>query len=384
MNAPAKSNLALVKTDIIDKIQSTVGQYVQKGELNLPADYSPGNALKSAFLILQETVDKDKKPVLEVCTKTSIHNALYNMVVQGLNPEKKQGYFLPYGNKLAWQRSYFGNMALAKRVDPSIGDIVPEVVYKGDKLRYKIVKGRKQISDHEQDFDTESTQQDREIVAAYCLILDKSDEVIKTEFMTISEIHQSWKQSRQNPFDNNGKLRENTVHAKFTADMCKRTVINRACKPIINSSNDSAILREAIRQSSEDAAIAENDTVYEEEANRGPVIDIDAEEVIEDLASDGSAENETKDTPVSTEETGELSPRFTLLVKQLEKAEDSTALQKWKVSVQANIDANLNDIEKSELDRMFMERLNKLQSAEADQALGDQDQGGQRKPPFME
>ncbi len=72
--------------------------------------------MKSAWLILQAAVDKDKKPVLEVCSKNSIANALLDMVVQGLNPAKKQCYFIAYGNGLACQRSYFGTMAVTKQV----------------------------------------------------------------------------------------------------------------------------------------------------------------------------------------------------------------------------------------------------------------------------
>ncbi|MFH2219090.1 MAG: recombinase RecT, partial [Pseudomonadota bacterium] len=79
-----------------------VGQRIKalqsEGEIHFPPDYSPQNALRSAWLILQNTQDRNKKPALEVCTKASVYNALFDMVITGLNPEKKQGYFIVYGN----------------------------------------------------------------------------------------------------------------------------------------------------------------------------------------------------------------------------------------------------------------------------------------------
>ena len=262
--APTNS-LAVIKKEIVDVVQSTVTKYVNAGELHLPADYSPGNALKSAFLILQDVKNRDNKPALECCTKNSIQNALYNMVVQGLNPEKKQGYFIVYGTALTWQRSYFGSMALAKRLDPSIDDIPAEVIYEGDTLKYKIIKGRRQISDHEQEFKPGAA---RRIIGAYALVIDLRGEVVKTELMTIEQIHQSWRQSRQNPFESNGSLKAGSVHAKFPEDMCKRTVINKICKPIINSSDDSAILSQSIRQTLDESDTAAAELDYQANANQ--------------------------------------------------------------------------------------------------------------------
>lgn len=260
---PTAQTPAVIKKNIVDVIQTTVNQYVTAGELHLPSDYSPGNALKSAFLILQSTLTTDKKPVLSQCSQVSIHNALYSMVVQGLNPDKKQCYFIAYGNTLTCQRSYFGSIALAKRLDPNISDIVAEVVYEGDTLKYKIIKGRKVISDHEQSFGGEN----REIVGAYAMALDHSGNVIRTELMTIQQIYQSWRMSKQNPFDDTGKLKPGSVHGKFNEDMVKRTVLNKICKPIINSSSDGPLIDQVLRQS-ESAAF---DAEYQSTANSTPL-----------------------------------------------------------------------------------------------------------------
>jgi len=77
-----KETKALAKPyDIITNVAITLRKFTEDKELLLPDDYSIENALKSAWLILQETVDKDKKPVLEVCSRASIANGLLDMAV---------------------------------------------------------------------------------------------------------------------------------------------------------------------------------------------------------------------------------------------------------------------------------------------------------------
>ena len=271
--------LALLKKDTADVVAAKVRQFQEAGELHLPANYSAENAMKSAWLILQSTVDMNKRPALEVCTKDSIANSLLDMVVQGLNPAKKQGYFIVYANKLVFQRSYFGTMAVAKMVDDAIAEdgIYAEVVYEGDTFKYKINRGRKEITDHEQALENINGGK---IKAAYCVVVDSDGCVKKTEIMTIDEIKQAWAQSQMKPIDEKGNIKAGSTHDKFTADMCKKTVINRACKPIINSSNDSNLLARSFNRSSE--IIAEENAAAEiaEHAN-GEIIDIVADEVTE-------------------------------------------------------------------------------------------------------
>lgn len=285
--AEQQQALALVKTSVVDLVGQRVQEFVEKGELNLPAGYSAPNALKAAWLILQETQTRDKKPVLQACTKDSIANALLDMIVQGLNPAKKQCYFIAYGQQLTCQRSYFGTMALAKMVDPTIDEIVAEVIYDGDVCTYKIIKGKKVITEHEQSLENV----ERGVIrGAYCTIYYKGDKVT-TEIMSLSQIYQAWKQSQMNPFDEKGELKSSSTHGKFTAEMAKKTVINRACKPIINASDDSTLLfREAVHRAEETAteyAVAEE---IEAHANQ-EFIDVDA------VPSDETPED---GTPVSS------------------------------------------------------------------------------------
>jgi recombination protein RecT len=266
--------LAINQNSLVDIVGAKVNQWITQGQIALPSDYSVENAMRFAYLALQDVKDKDGRAALEVCSKDSIVNALLTMAVQGLSVGKIQGYFLVYAGKLAFQRSYFGTMAVTKMVQPKIDDFNFAVVYQGDKFKYGIKLGKKAVTEHEQDIgNVDKTK----IVAAYAIALDQAGEMWKTEIMTLEEIHQSWKQSKQNPFDEKGNVKVGTVHQKFTADMCLRTVINKLCKPIINTSTDKALLLDMIKRSEElsDAAAVQEE--IDENANKGPVIDVTAE-----------------------------------------------------------------------------------------------------------
>lgn len=257
------SDLALVKKDTVDVVAERVRSFQENGELHLPDNYSPENAMKAAWLILQETIDREKKPVLDTCTKDSIANALLGMIVQGLNPSKNQCYFIAYGKQLTLQRSYFGSMALAKRVDENIEDIYAEVVYQGDKFKFAKQRGKTVVTEHEQ---TLENMNKKDIIAAYACVL-KKDGSEEATLMTFEEIKQAWKQSKMYPVNDKGEIKANTTHDKFTSDMCKKTVINRACKMIINSSDDSNLIIKYAKISDESRSEAEVEAEIYENAN---------------------------------------------------------------------------------------------------------------------
>src|SRR3972149_1794165 len=100
--------------NLLQKMQVRINQLAENKEIVFPPNYSPSNALNSAWIKLIET-KKDGKPITEHCTQGSIANALMKMVVQGLSPVKNQCYFIPYGDQLNFQRSYQGSIA---RVTP--------------------------------------------------------------------------------------------------------------------------------------------------------------------------------------------------------------------------------------------------------------------------
>lgn len=271
-----KVNMQVAKRETVDIVAAKVKQYQNSGELMFPPNYSPENALKSAWLQLQEVQDRNYKPALQVCTKDSIANALLGMVVQGLNPDKKQCYFIVYGTKLQMQRSYFGSMAVAKMVNPDIEEIYADVVYEGDVFKYSKLRGKTAVTEHTQSI--ENVKKDK-IIAAYCVVLYRSGKEEAT-IMTFDEIKQAWKQSKMNPLDDKGNLKAGGTHEKFTADMCKKTVINRACKPIINSSDDSSILAKYAKQSHTDIMEADVEEEITENANTEYIdVDVNPEDI---------------------------------------------------------------------------------------------------------
>lgn len=286
--------LALIKKDVVDVVSNKVQEFVARGELHLPPNYSVENAMKSAWLILQSTVDKDGKPVLQTCTRDSIANALLDMAVQGLNPAKKQGYFIAYGKQLVFQRSYFGTMAVTKRVTGA-KDIFAEIVYKGDEFEYEIRNGNKVITKHIQKLENVDPNN---IVAAYCTIVF-DDERQYTDVMTWDEIQKAWSKSKMNP------QKEGSTHKEFPQEMARRTVINRTCKRYLNSSDDGSLLMYHVNREDEVIAEAEVEAEVETNANQ-EIIDVDVEPVKQNNPDD--KEHAEKDQADQTTLFGEEPP----------------------------------------------------------------------------
>lgn len=225
--------------NITDIVLNKVQLMESTGAIKLPENYSAANALKFAFLILQEIEDKDKKPVLQSCTQASIANALLDMVIQGLNPMKKQCYFIAYGNKLQMSRSYMGTIAVAKRYG-NLKNIRANVVYGNDKpIKYEIdtKTGRQRLISHEPSMENIDIGN---IKGAYA-IYELNDGTVDMEIMSIDQIKKAWGQGK---VYGNQNIKSEIVHDKFTDQMCIKTVINRACKLLINSSDDSALFSE--------------------------------------------------------------------------------------------------------------------------------------------
>ena len=294
-----QNQLAILKKNVVDTVTSKVREFTSAGELHFPANYSVENAMKSAWLILQETKaktpDRQEVPALSYCTRDSIANALLNMAVQGLNPAKKQCYFIAYGNQLVCQRSYFGNIYLAKLADPEIEDIVGTVVYEGDEFEYYIYRGKTFIRKHVQQL---GNVDKRKIVAAYATVLRKDGDESKeySSIMTMEQIKQAWKQSRMNPIDDRGNIKGGSTHDKFTADMAEKTVINGVCKQIINTSTDSYLVLDTYRKTEDAIVTAQAQETIQEHAN-GEIIDLDPVP---------EPEHSTIEPPAVDESTGEV------------------------------------------------------------------------------
>jgi recombination protein RecT len=219
----------IVNNGLIDGLVRQLKEKENFG-LTFPKDYNVANALTGAYLILKETVDKDKRPVLESCSQASIVNSLMEMATLALNVNKKQGYFIAYGGKCQFQKSYFGNITLAKR--NGLKKISAEIIYEGDTFKYHIVNGEKVIDEHTQDF---MNIDNDKIKGAYAVakMMDGSQIV---EIMNINQLKKAWNQRM-------GGLKEDaaSTHTKFKDQMSKKTVINRLCKMIANTSTDGNI-----------------------------------------------------------------------------------------------------------------------------------------------
>jgi len=227
---PTETKLPAVQRDITDDVLKKITKFKETGELIFPENYSPENALKSAMLILSETETKDNKPVLEYCTRPSIANAL------------------------TMQREYHGTIALAKRFG-GVKEANANVIYQEDEFMYEVdpESGKKRIIKHSQDF---KNIDDDKITGAYAVLTFNDDSMPYVEIMNMNQIRKAWLQ---------GYAKGNSpAHRNFPGEMSKKTVIGRACKLFITSSDDSNL------------ALAERISGKKEE---NEVEDIDAEEM---------------------------------------------------------------------------------------------------------
>ena len=241
----------IVKFDnISDQVLAKINAFTRDGGLLLPENYSVANNMKSAWLVLQETTDRNGKPALEVCSKASIANALFDMVLQGLSVSKSQGYFIVYGNKLEFQRSYFGTVALAKRSGGIKTEPVANVIYDGDDFIYTIdpKTGHYAIAKHEQKL---QNIDDNKITGAYAIV-KLADGSTQVTIMTIAQIRAAWNQGATK-----GK---SPAHQNFAGEMAKKTVIGRACKMIINSADDAWLYEGKRDEMDADTTTAQRDS----------------------------------------------------------------------------------------------------------------------------
>lgn len=279
-------NLPAKQSEVVDNVLTKVNQFEKLGQIRLPKDYSPENALKSAYLILKDQKDKNGVSVLESCKKDSIANALLDMVVQGLSPMKKQCAFVPYGDQLTLVREYHGTIALAKRFG-GVKDITANIIYQADEFAYSIdpETGRKKVTKHVQTIDNIDINA---IKGAYAVLI-LEDGSSYTEVMTMVQIRTAW---------NQGAMKGGSpAHKNFTDQMALKTVINRACKLFISSSDDGALYSDDEQQKDFRESKVQGD--IKENANKGS-IDIDAEDA-QEVNDDPPAEKQEQERPPEQE-----------------------------------------------------------------------------------
>ena len=275
----AETGLVLSKEDAFNNVMAKIAGLEKNNGIKLPKNYSAENAINSAWLMLQEVVDKEKTSALDVCTKTSIVEAIYNMVLQGLSPAKRQCYFIVHGSKLTLMKSYMGSIVATKRLN-GIKDVKAFVIYEGDIFETIFNNETYTIEfNYQPKFENINSNK---IKGAFALIIGDDNKILHTEMMTIEQIRKSW---AMGPAYKSGK---SSTHSDFAEEMAKKSVINRACKKFYNTSDDSDLLIDSLNNTDEDydeADIIKNvkDQVHEEiKANANQeVIDVDIQPVKE-------------------------------------------------------------------------------------------------------
>jgi recombination protein RecT len=237
------------------------------GKLQLPDNYSAGTQLKLAWLKLQEIENKNGQRAVDFCTKESIVNALLEMTVQGLSVAKKQGDFIMYGNKLQFQLEYHGVVALARRLGGVVGVPTANVIYDDDEFQYEIdvTTGKKRIVKHIQDF---MNIDSNKIKGAYAT-LQLADGSTYVEIMNIGQIRQAWMQGATKG--------QSPAHKNFPDQMCMKTVISRACKLFVSTSDDSGLYMGTSDGEDASEKITQTPTTQPEKKEKREVIDIPSE-----------------------------------------------------------------------------------------------------------
>lgn len=245
-----------VKKDISTQVLAKIETFQKSGELTLPKDYNPENALKSAYILLSDP----KNDILSKCSKESVAEALLKMVVYGVSPIKKQCYFIPYGDKLECSISYAGNIVTAKRYG-KLKSIKANAIFEGDEFEFEVdaVTGRRKVVKHKQTLESVGSNKVKGAYAVYEL----TDGTIDVEVMSIAQIQAAWGQG--------GSKGNSPAHRNFMDQMACKTVINRACKLLISSSDDSVLYDPLEDEKVIDVTDANVQHEIKNEANKEPL-----------------------------------------------------------------------------------------------------------------
>ena len=258
---------------IVNDTVAKITELVDMKMIQIPSDYSIGNAMKAASLLIQDAKNKEGKPALQVCTKVSIANALYRMGVQALNPIKRQCSFVVMGDQLVCMTEYAGQVAMAKRY--GMRSIVANVIYEKDKFEMEINSdtGLKRVIKHEHSYENVDFNA---IKGAYAIVT-MQDGTKFMDIMSMDQIRKAWEMG-------NGKGNTD-AHKNFPDMMAKKTIESRISKAIINKSDD-AVLMGISDTEEEEKIVIPKKTNAQLAANEEPSpvlnINIKANEVVEE------------------------------------------------------------------------------------------------------
>ncbi len=211
--------------EITKSVIARVTNYIELGGLTVPDDYNPVNSVRAGMLAILSTEDKNGSKALDVCEKSSVENAIMEMIQKGLNPLRKQCSFVVFGKTLKMMPEHSGNIVMAQR--NGLKKIIAKVIYKDDDFDYEIDTdtGLTKITRHKQSMDNIRKE---DIKGAYAIMIN-DDGTVDAEIMTKAEITEAWKMAQGYP---------TKAHINFPGPMSEKTVINRATKRYIRTDTD--------------------------------------------------------------------------------------------------------------------------------------------------
>lgn len=208
-----------------DGIVNYATEYIKKNNIIVSKNYDMPRAMNSLYLNLIQVKDKNNKSALETCSPESIQEAVAECINNELNVSKSQGYFIPYGNKLQFQKSYFGKKKLAR--DLAGVEIHAQVVHEGDQVSIedridgtRVIKMKASIENL-----------NNPVAYAFAVATDiETGRVVDSDIMTYKELYASSMQGTAG----------GATFKKFPVEMSKKIVTGRLAKHFINTSDDSA------------------------------------------------------------------------------------------------------------------------------------------------
>lgn len=294
-NQVAKKSNTSVST-VINQAITQYEEMVENKRFDTPAGYSFRNAIQQTRFLLNKPIESGAnkgKTLMQVCSPESILQSVMEMAQKGLNPAKKQCYFIPFGNSCQLITSYQGNIAMAKRNGQDVEDVLAYPVYKDDEFEVKFNAGKGVLEVIK--YNPDITKWDKKnLIGAFAVIINEKGEPKYTEYMTIEQIRSAWGM---------GAAKGNSpAHREFPDQMALKTVKNRAVKSYVNTSDDSDLI-------TDDTIIANNDREFieekEKEANKKELIIEDP--IVEEIEIEDEEIDEETGEIISDEEI-ELTP----------------------------------------------------------------------------
>lgn len=248
------------KVTFIEALNNDMKEYLE-ADFKVAEGYDVSNAIQSAYYALTQMPNN----ALQKVSFGSVKNAVRQMATMGLYPDKRQGYFIPYGDKVVFMPSYMGYQMIAER-DFGVKTYAT-IVYKGDTLETAVDEfGNDYVvpGSHKRGFSPFNAEEKKieNVVGAYAVGV-YPDGTTKYEIMDINQIKTAW-----------SKAKTTNVQKEFYDQMVKRTVLNRLTKGIISTNATDSARQQQILQ-----AVYDSDGYDYEDENKEKVVDMKEVEV---------------------------------------------------------------------------------------------------------